>query len=144
MRSQCKYKILRPLVFAGMLLMLHSHLFAQEMEFYNLYFDGNSCFSKKQYEKAISYYNKAMAIHADKDFIYFNRGNSKCALKNYKDALADYNKTIALNNKYAEAYYQRALVKFVLGDKEGGCADLKTAKKLELTGVNNTLKRYCK
>ncbi len=141
MLKSCLYKCI---FIAAITFVIVPSVFSQEMEFYNLYFDGNSCYSKKQYSKAITYYNKALEIHSDKDFLYFNRGNSKLALNNYKGAIADYNKTLALNNKYAEAYYQRALIKFKKGNKESGCEDLKTAKKLELSGVSNDIKKHCK
>jgi len=144
MKFHIKIRMLLGLILGGIVFLPFSHAFAQEMEFYNLYFDGNSYYSKKQYDKAIIYYNKAMVIHSDKDFIYFNRGNAKYALKNYKGAMADYNKALALNSRYAEALYQRALVKFTRGNKEGGCADLKAAKKLDLTGVSSVLKQHCK
>ena len=118
--------------------------FSQDIEFYNLYFDGNEFFAKEEYNKAIENYNKAIEMQPDIDYLYFNRGNAKFGLKNFKGAMLDYNQTIIHNGEYAEAYYQRALAKFELGNSDGACDDMKKARKLNCPGANDAVKEKCK
>ena len=118
------------------------HGFAQDAEFYNLYFEGNAAFSLGQYDKAIEKYNAALKI-AKADYLYYNRGNAYYAKKEYDKALADYNQTILMNKNYAEAYCQRGLIKAVAGDRTS-CDDFRKAVKLEFEGGKELLRKICR
>ena len=55
----------------------------------------------------------------------------------------DYNKTILMNPEYAEAYYGRGRCKIYMNDAEGGCKDLKIAKKMEFRPAIEAMNEYC-
>ena len=116
---------------------------AQDVNFYNLYFEGNALLVKGQYDKAIEKYNLAIKQSPQSDFLYYNRGNAYYNKKDYPNAILDYDKTLKINNAYAEAYCQRGLVKNSTGDKTG-CDDIKKAIKLELEDAKEAFKKSCK
>ena len=115
---------------------------AQDVEIYNLYFEGNALVVKGQYDKAIDKYNQALKLF-QAAYVYYNRGNAYYGKKDYANAVLDYTKTLKLNSGYAEAYYQRGLIKSTTGDKTC-CDDLKKAVKLELADATAAFKKNCK
>ena len=111
---------------------------------YGWYFEGNKQFFRKNYEDAIVAYNKSIEMDPNADYAFFNRGNAKFELQNYKGARLDYNKTIILNEDYAEAYYGRGRAKVKMGDQEGGCKDLKVARRMEFKPARQAIEELCK
>lgn len=75
---------------------------------------------------------------------YMNRGTAQGAQKNYKSALEDLDMAIKLKFDYSSAYINRALVKYVSGDKKGGCKDLEKADGLNNEKAPGLLEQYCK
>jgi hypothetical protein len=73
-----------------------------------------------------------------------NRGTAKGAMKNYTGALEDLDLAIKLKIDYSSAYINRALVKYVTGDKKGGCKDLEKADALNNEKAYGLLEQYCK
>jgi lipoprotein NlpI len=61
---------------------------------------------------------------------YYNRGLAYENLDKYENAIADFSKAIALNPDDADSYLYRGIDKTRLGDKDGGEADIETAKRL--------------
>ena len=78
------------------------------------------------------------------DYAWFNRGNAKFEQEMWQEARLDYNKTILLNKDYVEAYHGRGMCKIFMGDKDGGCKDLKTAKNDEFRPSREAMNEYCK
>ncbi len=115
---------------------------AQNVDFYNLYFEGNALVVKGQYDKAIDKYNQALKLFPAA-YVFYNRGNAHYGKKDYPNALLDYTITLKMNSGYAEAYYQRGLIKSTTGDKTC-CDDFKKAVKLELADATDTFKKNCK
>ena len=61
---------------------------------------GNAWYAKKEYDKAIADYDKAIELDPKNATAYTNRGNAWYAKKEYDKAIADYDKAIGLDPKY--------------------------------------------
>ena len=68
---------------------------------------GNQLYELKQYEAAISTYDRAIAIKPDFAEAYSNRGVALYELQQYEAAVESYDRAIALKPDYAEAYSNR-------------------------------------
>jgi tetratricopeptide (TPR) repeat protein len=73
------------------------------------------------------YSGEALAID------YFNRGLHYAKSQKYKEAVADFDQAIKIKPDFANAYYVRGTVKQVMGDNDGGDADIAKAKELDPT-----------
>ena len=77
---------------------------------------------------------------------FMTRGEFKIDRKDFKSAVEDFSKAISLDPSMAEAYRRRGSAKFVLGDKSGGCADIRKAASMgdneAKTMVDETCKYY--
>ena len=62
----------------------------------------------KQYERAISDYNKAIELNPNFALAYNNRGWAYYCLKKYQQALKDFDKAIELNPNNTQAKNNRA------------------------------------
>jgi tetratricopeptide (TPR) repeat protein len=80
-------------------------------EFYNN--RGNEYREKKDYDKAIADFNKALELNfRPPESVYYNRG-ATYGLKGHDDqAMADFNKALELNPKLPPAYEMRAMLYF--------------------------------
>jgi tetratricopeptide (TPR) repeat protein len=83
----------------------------EEDDWYN---KGCHADKKKEYEKAIEYYTKAIELNPKFRAAYNNRGVAKYDLKRYKEAIEDYNKAIALFADDFDAYFNRGNAKYDL------------------------------
>ncbi len=68
---------------------------------------GIAWYSKKEYDKAIADYTKAIESNPRSDEAYYNRGNAWYDKGDYTKAIADYTKVIEINPKDALAYHCR-------------------------------------
>ena len=80
-------------------------------EYFN---SGSDKHNLKDYNGAISDYNKAIEINPNLADAYLNRGVSKDELKDFNGAISDYNKAIEINPNLAVAYYNRGVQKHKL------------------------------
>jgi tetratricopeptide (TPR) repeat protein/formylglycine-generating enzyme required for sulfatase activity len=78
---------------------------SSDPEFYND--RGLSYYNRKDYDKAISDYDKAIRLDPNRAVSYNNRGNAYEAMKDYDKAISDYNEAIRLDPHYAVAYFRR-------------------------------------
>jgi len=62
---------------------------------------GAAYANKKQYDEAISDYNKAIELNPGYATAYYNRAIAYANKKHYDEAVSDYNKAIELNPRYA-------------------------------------------
>ena len=62
----------------------------------------------------------------------------------YYEAIDDYKKVIELNPKHIEAYIGMATVKYMNGEKEPACADLKKAIEIGSIKAEELSNIFCK
>jgi len=85
----------------------------------------------KQYETAISDYDKAIKIKPDYANAFYNRGIAYAVLEQYETAIADYDKAIDLNPKNAAAYNNRGTAYVDLEQYETAIANYDKAIEIE-------------
>lgn len=97
--------------------------------------------NNKNYEGAISDYNKAIDI--DPKFVkaYNNRGIAKSDLNDFKGAISDYTKAIEIEPNDIFAYCNRGLAKTKLKDYNGAISDYTKAISLDPQDVNSYMAR---
>jgi len=71
---------------------------------------GNTWNKKKDYDKAIIDYNKAIKINPKNTELYIWIGNTWYNKKDYNKAIANYNKAIKINPNYELAFYNKGAV----------------------------------
>ena len=78
---------------------------------------------RRDFEKAINVYDKALELAPEDMRVYRNRGIAKRASGDISGAIADFDQAIILNPEYSEAYGGRGLAKRLSGDHQGAIAD---------------------
>ena len=84
----------------------------------------------KDYEQAISDFNRALDLKPDYAWVYGSRGLVYRTLRDYERAIADFDRAIELNPAYAWAYGSRGLTFHFLRDYERAIADFDRAIEL--------------
>lgn len=88
-------------------------------------------FEKKQYEKALEFYNKAIQKFGNNYEYYTNRGSCYVKLKETKKAIDDFAKAIDLNPKNAYAFNNRGVLFRQIGDLKNALIDFQIASQLD-------------
>lgn len=106
-------------------------------------------FAQEDYEGAIDYFDKAIALMPDKGYAYNNRGYALYKLKKYKEALKDIRRSLDRDPKNSYAYRNLALVYIDQGKTTDACEALKKAKALYFTRdygdeVDRLVEQHCK
>ncbi len=70
---------------------------------------GNALLAKREYDKAIDDYTKAIALGEKYADAYYDRGIAWYYKKEYDKAIDDYTEAITIDEKYANAYFNRGL-----------------------------------
>lgn len=107
-----------------------------------------------EYKTSIEYYDRLILLAPNIPEVYFNRGCAQGMLMNPEDAINDYNKAIQLEPNYKEAYANRGVSKINLLTTKGnikptkdqvsdGCFDLRKAKELGDSNVDDMIEIYC-
>ena len=91
---------------------------------------GNVRFDSKDYQGAISDYNKALRIDPNNALAYTCRGTVRTILKDYQGAISDFNKALKIDPNYAAAYLNRGHVRNNLKDYQGAISDFNKALKI--------------
>jgi len=78
---------------------------------------------KKENDKAIADYTKAIGINPKVAELYICRGNTWYGKKNYNEAIANYNKAIKINPNYELAFYNRGLANIAKGEYAAAIKD---------------------
>ena len=91
---------------------------------------GIAYYKKRQYNEAISDYNKAIELDPKYVEAYFNRGNAYDEKAQYKQAISDFTKTIEINPRFAEAYNNRALSYYFKREYDKAWEDVHNAQNL--------------
>ena len=92
---------------------------------------GNARYKLKDYQGAISNYNKALEIDPNYAKAYLNRGVARSNLKDYQGAISDYDKALKIDPNYADAYYNRGNARRDLKDYQGAISDYNKALKID-------------
>lgn len=94
------------------------------------------------YDEAISDLNKAIKLHPDFAYAYYNRANLYALSGMLPEAADNYTKAIELNPYFAEAYYNRGLLQIFMKDTRKGCLDISKAGELGIAEAYKVLKEY--
>lgn len=86
---------------------------------------------KRDYNSAITYFSRSIAIHGKNASAYYNRGLAKYCLQDRKGALADFDKALEIQPLFPPAFYNRAEVKTDLKDYDGAITDYSMAVTLD-------------
>ncbi|NTW68854.1 MAG: tetratricopeptide repeat protein [Chlorobiaceae bacterium] len=96
-----------------------------------LHFLGVIALQKKNHEKAVELFTKAIEIYPHHAVFYSNQGLAHYGLKQFEAALASFDKVIALKPDYAEAYLNRGMVLYDQGAFEDALASFEKALDLK-------------
>ena len=96
--------------------------------------------TRLQAAKALSFFDKAVAIHPKNAFLLYDRANLYVVLKENKKAIDDYTKAIKLEPSLAEAYYNRGLLYLQEGNIQEATTSLSKAGELGLYKAYSVLK----
>ncbi|MCT7991853.1 tetratricopeptide repeat protein [Laspinema olomoucense] len=88
---------------------------------------GAAEISKRDYRRAIQYFNQAISLNASQPEAYIGQGIAYSELGNNLQAIQHYDKAIQLNSNFAEAYYNRGLSHYELGNEEKALEDYNLA-----------------
>jgi tetratricopeptide (TPR) repeat protein len=91
---------------------------------------GVELFRKRQYEKAIQEFTKAIDLEPRYFNAFYNRGCSYLAKGNHEKAIEDFSIAIAINPKYGDAFFNRGLAYGKKAQLEKANADFQKACEL--------------
>ena len=104
----------------------------RRLEAINAFEQGYAANLSKDYDLAITCFNRTTEIYPDFPAAYINRGNAYLGKGYYDQAIGDYSTAILLSPLYAAAYYNRAIAYTYRGDKLRAGADYAKA-----AGIDN-------
>jgi serine/threonine protein kinase len=93
--------------------------------------EGNACYARQQYDKAIANYTQALQLDPRYAVAYYNRGLTYDDLEQYDKAIADYDQTLQLDPRYAKAYYSRGNAYYARQQYDKAIADYNQALQLD-------------
>ncbi|HIF49558.1 MAG TPA: tetratricopeptide repeat protein [Cytophagales bacterium] len=70
---------------------------------------------------------------------YYYSGLKKYDNRDYNGAIVDFTKSIELNPNFVYAYFNRGVVKEIMNDRNGACADYKIAAKMGHKGAEEII-----
>ncbi len=86
---------------------------------------GNSYIKRKEYEKAVSSYKKAVQADPKHSKSYLNMGIALKRLKRYDNAITSYTRALNIDPNYDKAYFNRAMAYKMLGKLTESATDFK-------------------
>jgi stress-induced-phosphoprotein 1 len=96
---------------------------------------GNSAFTEKNYNEAISCFTEAIKLDPKNHVLYSNRSGSYAALGRYEEALNDANKCIELKPDWGKGYSRKGLAEFQLNRLEEAVCTFRAGLKIDSTNV---------
>ncbi|MBL8162162.1 MAG: tetratricopeptide repeat protein [Anaerolineae bacterium] len=104
-----------------------------ELQAEALFRQGYAWQKDNDFDKAISFYDQAIALNPQYTKAYYNRGLAHYYRKELPQAIENYDKAIALKPDYAKAYNNRGLARFEQGQLTESLADYDEAIRLNST-----------
>ncbi len=101
---------------------------SKESWFYNKI--GVACLQKKEYDRAIFFFDKSLEVDPAYAEAYEMRGMTYSCKEQYDQAIADFNRAIEINPRLGEVYLNRAKAYFSKGEYNKSWGDLKKAQDL--------------
>jgi tetratricopeptide (TPR) repeat protein len=95
------------------------------------FYRGSAYLQLADYERAITDYDRAVALNPDDAEVYNNRGTAYAEQGQYERAIADFDQAIALKPNDAEAHNNRGLAYANLGQYQRAIADFDQAIALQ-------------
>lgn len=92
---------------------------------------GYTCFSQKQYRKAIEFYDDAIRMNPKNAITYGNRALAHAYLNEFNEAIEDNNIAVKLDPKYAGAFHNRGTAHAKLGHHQQALEDYNKAIALD-------------
>ena len=83
---------------------------------------GNDAFSKKDFDRAIDCYSKAIEMDKDNHILYSNRSAAYIGKESFSLAVDDANIAIQLLPTFTKAYFRKANALQSIGDVQGNIA----------------------
>lgn len=111
---------------------------------YGLYCKAWFLIQKDDYNSALEYLNKSIALNEKFWQAYHTRANVHGMLKDNAKVISDLTVVIALNPDYADAYYVRGATLYYSGEKQKGCEDLAKASSLGISKAKDLIEKLCK
>lgn len=93
--------------------------------------DGNAAMKRGDYQAAISYYTRLLAIDGNSVAAYANRAQAFLQIKDYRSAIADATSALRHDPYHVKSWMRRAAARTALGLAEAATRDLAVALKLE-------------
>jgi tetratricopeptide (TPR) repeat protein len=78
--------------------------------------EGNEYFKKKEYQKAVESYTKAINLNPMDPSYYGNRAASYLGMKKYNKCIDDCNETLNIDPNFGKALMRKGRAYFCLGD----------------------------
>ncbi len=105
---------------------------------------GTSYFEQQMFEKAIEYYDKAIALNSSYAIAYYNKGVALSECNLFNDAIYQYSNCIALgpSEHYAIAIYNRGIAYFNIKERELSKKDLLHAANLGVSMAEQVLQEH--
>ena len=97
---------------------------------------GNMYYQLKQYEKSLTYYERALFIDHEDVFIHYNIANTYAALGLLSEACDEFSSALARDPTYAGCYLNRAHVLSRMGKQQEALSDYRKALALNPNDSN--------
>mmetsp|Transcript_8325 Transcript_8325/g.9690 ORF Transcript_8325/g.9690 Transcript_8325/m.9690 type:complete len:251 (-) Transcript_8325:102-854(-) len=76
---------------------------------------GNAFFTRKQFDQAVVWYNKAIEASPKEHAVYTNRSAAYFGLDKYQESLSDAMKAVEINSDWTKGYYRMGMAYMKLG-----------------------------
>jgi tetratricopeptide (TPR) repeat protein len=105
---------------------------------------AKSLLALARYTDALEATNRAIELADNKAEYYDQRAEIYEKRGRYADALNDYTTSLELDGTDGTIFYRRALVRIILKDKPGTCADLRMSQYYSYQPATKALTTYCR
>jgi tetratricopeptide (TPR) repeat protein len=96
-----------------------------------LFQKGQEAIKAEEFDEAISYFDKSIALKDDEFVVWYSRAIVKGWQKRFEEAILDFDQSIKLNPAHKKSYNGRACAKQDITDYDGAIADFNQAIKID-------------